>query len=53
MGRVLPIILILSGIAELIAVFLKIKMPVIITLVLGVLFLALGAKMLLDTAKKK
>lgn len=53
MGRILPIILILLGITELIVVFLNIKMPVIITMALGVLFIASGVKMLLDIAGKK
>ncbi|MCI8360221.1 MAG: hypothetical protein HFE86_02660 [Clostridiales bacterium] len=46
-------LLILFGIAELILAFLDIKMPVIIAIVLGVLFIALGVKTLLDIAKKK
>lgn len=53
MGKILPIILILLGIAELIVVFLEIKTPIIIAVVLGVLYIALGVKMLLDIAKKK
>lgn len=53
MKRILPVILILLGIAEIIIAVMDIEMPIIITIVLGVIFIALGVKTLLDAVKKK
>lgn len=53
MKRILPVILILLGVAEIIIAVMDIEMPIIITIVLGVIFIALGVKTLLDAAKKQ
>lgn len=53
MKRILPVILILLGVAEIIIAVMDIEMPIIITIVLGVIFIALGVKTLLDAVKKK
>lgn len=53
MKRILPIILILIGLTEIILVVMDIKMPIIIQIVLGIIFIALGVKTLIDTSKKK
>ncbi len=53
MKKGLPIILILLGIAELAVALMDIKLPVVIALVLGVLFIGLDVKTLLDIDKKK
>ncbi len=53
MKKVLPVILILLGIAEIVIALMDIKMPIIIALVLGVIFIATGIKVLLDAAKAK
>ncbi len=53
MKKILPILLILSGVAEIILAFMDFKMPIIIAIALGMLFIALGVKTLLDAVKKK
>lgn len=53
MKGILPIILILIGLTEIIVSVMDIKMPVIISMVLGVIFIALGVKTLIDISKKK
>ena len=50
MKKILPIMLILLGIAEFIVAFLNIKVPITIAMVLGVLLIAFGVKTLLDIA---
>ncbi len=52
MRKILPIILILLGIAEIILAVMDIEMPILIAIVLGVMFVALGVKTLLDACKK-
>lgn len=51
MKKILPIILILIGLTEIIIVVMDIEMPIIITIVLGIIFIALGVKTLIDTSK--
>lgn len=53
MKKILPIILILIGHIEIMIVVMDIKMPIMITIVLGIIFIALGVKTLIDTCKKK
>ena len=53
MRKVLPVILILLGIVEIIIAVMNIKMPIIDAILLGVMFIALGVKTLLDASKKK
>lgn len=53
MKKILPIMLILLGIAEFIVAFLNIKVPIIIAMVLGVLLIAFGVKTLLDIARNQ
>ena len=53
MRKVLPVILILLGIVEIIIAVMNIKMPIIVAILLGVMFIALGVKTLLDASKKK
>lgn len=53
MKKVLPVLLILLGIAEIILALMDIKMPILIAIVLGVMFIALGVQSLLDASKKK
>lgn len=52
MKRLLPVMLILMGIAEIIIAVMDIKMPIIIATILGIMFIALGVKTLLDASKK-
>lgn len=52
MKKMLPFILILLGIAEIVIAVADIEMPPVITVVLGVLFIVLGVKTLLDAVKK-
>jgi len=52
MKKIVPILMILLGILEVILGLLDIKMPVMIALVLGVLFLGWGIKILRETTKK-
>lgn len=53
MKKVLPIILILLGIAEIIIAVMDIKMPIMVAVVLGIVFIALGIKTLFDIRKRK
>lgn len=53
MKKILPIVLILLGIAELIIAFADIRLPLIIAVILGGLFIGLGIKALLDINKTK
>ena len=51
MKRIAPILLIFLGIAEIIIAFTGVKLPLPIALILGILFIGLGAKALLDAKK--
>lgn len=51
MKKLAPILLIVLGIAEIIIAFTGVKLPLPIALILGILFIGLGAKTLLDTKK--
>lgn len=53
MKKILPILLILIGIAEIIAAVLDVKMPILVAIVMGIVFIALGVKTLIDIVKKK
>lgn len=53
MKRILPVILILTGIAEIIISVMGIRIPVLIAIVLGILLIALGVETLLGIGKKK
>lgn len=52
MKGILPIILIVLGIVEIVIALMDIKMPIIIAIVLGIIFIGLGAKTLIDAKKK-
>lgn len=52
MKKILPIVLILLGIAEIVISVMDIEVPAAITVVLGVVFVALGVRTLLNTLKK-
>ena len=49
--RIAPYLLIILGIAEIILAFTGVKLPLPIALILGILFIGLGAKTLLDEKK--
>ena len=51
MKKLAPILLIILGIAEIIIAFTGMKLPLPIALILGILFIGLGAKALLDAKK--
>ena len=51
MKRILPIILIIIGIMEMVIALMDIKMPIIIAIVLGIIFISLGVKTLIDAKK--
>lgn len=51
MKRVLPIILIILGIVEIAIALMDIKMPIIIAVVLGIIFIGLGVKTLIDAKR--
>ena len=51
MKRILPIILIVLGIVEIVIALMDIKMPIIIAIVLGIFFIGLGIKTLIDAKK--
>ncbi len=53
MNKVLPIILILLGIAEIIIAVMDIQMPILAAIVIGIVFIVLGIKTLVDVCKKK
>lgn len=53
MRKILPIILILLGIAEIVLAVMDVKPPIIVAVALGGIFIALGVKTLLDAGKKK
>lgn len=53
MKKVLPIILILLGIVEIIIAVMDIQMPILAAIVIGIVFIALGVKTLVDVCKKK
>lgn len=53
MKRIQPVILILIGLTEIIMGVMNIKMPIMIAVVLGIMFIASGIQTLLDTTKKK
>lgn len=52
MKRILPIILIVLGIVEIVIALMDIKMPIIIAIVLGMIFIGLGVKTLINAKKK-
>ena len=51
MKRYLPILLIILGLAEIIIAFTGMKRPLPIAIILGVIFIGLGSKALLDNRK--
>lgn len=51
MKKILPIVLILIGIAEIVVAVLGVKMPIFVAIVMGVVFIALGVKTLIDIGK--
>ncbi len=51
--KIVPIILILLGIAEIVLAVMDVKPPIIVAVVLGGIFIALGVKTLLDAGKKR
>lgn len=51
MKRIIPIILIVLGIVEIVVALMDIKMPIIIAIVLGIIFIGLGVKILIDAKK--
>ncbi len=53
MNKVLPVILILLGIVEIIIAVMDIQMPILAAIVIGIVFIALGVKTLVDVRKKK
>ena len=53
MKRILPVLLILTGLAEIIIAAMDIKLPITIAIMLGILLIALGVKVLLEIDKKK
>ncbi|MDE7354181.1 MAG: hypothetical protein K2O06_14210 [Acetatifactor sp.] len=53
MKRILSIILILVGMIEIIIAVMDVKMPIVIAIVLGIIFILFGVKTLLDVNKKK
>ena len=53
MKRILPILLIVIGITEMILAWMNVKMPVMVAMALGMMFLALGVKTLFEAGKKK
>ena len=53
MKRMLSIILISVGIVEIIIAVIDVKMPILIAIALGIVFIVLGVKTLLDVSKKK
>ena len=50
---ILPVVLIILGIAEIILAITGFRIPLPIAIILGVLFIGLGAKTLLDAKKMK
>lgn len=52
MKKLLPILLILLGAVEIVLAVLEIKIPLPIAIVLGVIFIVLGIKTLLDQVKR-
>lgn len=53
MKKIAPILLILLGIAEIIIAFMGVKLPLPIAIILGVIFISLGTKALLDAHQHK
>ena len=53
MKSLAPILLILLGIAEIIIAFMGVKLPLPIAIILGVLFIGMGCKTLLNARKTK
>jgi len=53
MKKAMPVILIVLGMFEILTAVLDIKLPMIIPLTIGVIFIIYGAKILLDVRKKK
>lgn len=49
----LPIILVLIGAVEIIAAVMDPNMPIMIGIVLGIIFIGLGVKVLLDAGKRR
>lgn len=52
MNRLLAVLLVLMGIGELIIAFAGVKPPIPVSIILGVLFIGMGIKNLLDAMKK-
>ncbi len=53
MKKIAPILLILLGIAEIIIAFMGVKLPLPIAIILGILFIGMGIKTLLDAHQHK
>lgn len=53
MKKTLPILLILIGIAEIIIAVMDVKMPILAAIFIGIVFVALGVKTLVDIGKKE
>lgn len=53
MNKVLSILLILLGIAEIIIAVMDVKMPILVAVFMGIVFVALGVKTLVDIGKKE
>lgn len=51
MKKIAPILLIILGIAEIIIAFTGVKLPLPIAIILGIIFIGLGVKTLLDAKK--
>ena len=51
MKKIAPILLIILGIAEIIIAFTGVKLPLPIAIILGIIFIGLGVKALLDAKK--
>lgn len=52
MKKILPVLLVLLGVAEIILAVMDIRMPVMIALALGVIFIVLGFRALVNQDKK-
>ena len=53
MKKMLPILLILIGIAEIIIAVMDVKMPILAAIFIGIVSIGLGAKTLADIGKKE
>ena len=53
MKKLVPILLVLLGFTEIIIAFTGVKLPLPIAIILGILFIGMGSKALLDARKTK